>query len=60
MTVQIVGDVSRDSSNDPIGSVYTPETPNKDLTPMQGGPRKADSQPINLSHYKSLEPGWER
>jgi len=46
MTVQTFGDVSRDSSNDPIGSVYSPETPNKDLTPMQGGPRKADSQGV--------------
>src|SRR5258708_7305491 len=43
MTIQTVGDVSRDASNDPIGSVYSPNTPNKDLTPMQGGPRSADS-----------------
>lgn len=39
MTVQVLGDTSTDTKGSPLGSVYTPETPNKDLTPMQGGKR---------------------
>ena len=49
MTVQTLGDVSRDSSNDPIGSVYSPETPNKDLTPMQGGKRYTGADGVTSS-----------
>src|SRR6266702_4946637 len=60
MTVQTLGDVSRDSSNDPIGSVYSPETANADLTPMQGGKRYtgADGK-ISAPARVEMAPGFK-